>query len=103
MKGFHLGNTTVTLLLTAPPYIIGAFVSFCVAYSSDRNKERGWHIAVPMATTVVGFIVPLEKVLMVVHENVLEGFCASPQDLALIGLEENTLHFGHYCGRKSSG
>ncbi|KAM5385208.1 hypothetical protein ACJZ2D_001169 [Fusarium nematophilum] len=49
--------TTVTLALTAPPYLVGAAVSFLVAYSSDRNKERGWHIAVPMLVAIVGFAI----------------------------------------------
>ncbi|OAQ68066.1 MFS transporter [Pochonia chlamydosporia 170] len=57
MQGFHLGSTTTTLALTAPPYLVGAIVSFAVAYSSDRNKERGWHISVPMLTAMVGFII----------------------------------------------
>jgi hypothetical protein len=57
MKGFNLGSTTVTLVLTSPPYLVGAVISFLVAFSSDRNKERGFHIAVPMAVATVGFII----------------------------------------------
>jgi len=57
VKGFHLGSTTITLLLTAPPYLVGAAVSFLVAYSSDRRKERGYHISIPMAVAMVGFII----------------------------------------------
>ncbi|EXJ58529.1 hypothetical protein A1O7_05955 [Cladophialophora yegresii CBS 114405] len=57
VKGFHLGSTTKTLLLTAPPYLIGAAVSFLVAYSSDHRKERGFHISVPMAVAMIGFII----------------------------------------------
>ncbi len=57
VKGFHLGSTTITLLCTAPPYLVGAAVSFLVAYSSDRHKERGFHISVPMAVAMVGFII----------------------------------------------
>ncbi|ETI22512.1 hypothetical protein G647_06587 [Cladophialophora carrionii CBS 160.54] len=57
VKGFHLGSTTKTLLLTAPPYLVGAAVSFLVAYSSDHRKERGFHISVPMAVAMVGFII----------------------------------------------
>jgi mannose/fructose/N-acetylgalactosamine-specific phosphotransferase system component IIC len=57
VKGFHLGSTTTTLLLTAPPYLVGAIVSFAVAYSSDRHKERGFHISVPMSVAMVGFII----------------------------------------------
>jgi hypothetical protein len=32
-------------------------ISFVVAYSSDRFKERGCHIAVPMLIATVGFII----------------------------------------------
>ncbi|PVH81135.1 MFS general substrate transporter [Cadophora sp. DSE1049] len=56
-KGFNLGNRTQTLLLTAPPYLLGAIISFCVAYSSDRSKERGWHIAAPMTVAAIGFVI----------------------------------------------
>lgn len=56
VKGFDLGNNTVTLILTAPPYLVGAGVAFAVAWSSDRRKERGWHISAPMAVACIGFI-----------------------------------------------
>jgi predicted MFS family arabinose efflux permease len=57
MQGLHFGNTTITLVLTAPPYLVGAVVSFLVAYSSDRNNERGYHIAAPMFVAMLGFII----------------------------------------------
>jgi hypothetical protein len=57
MKGFEWGGTTKTLLLTAPPYLVGAVVSFLVAFSSDHNNERGYHISVPMAVAMTGFII----------------------------------------------
>ncbi|PTB35337.1 hypothetical protein M441DRAFT_153482 [Trichoderma asperellum CBS 433.97] len=57
VNGFHIGSQTITLTLTAPPYLFGAAVSFIVAYSSDRNNERGYHICVPMAVASVGFII----------------------------------------------
>ncbi|CAG7565385.1 unnamed protein product [Fusarium equiseti] len=44
-------------VLTAPPYLFGAAVSFLVAYSSDRFNERGYHISVPMVFAIVGFII----------------------------------------------
>lgn len=57
MTGFNLGTRTLTLALTAPPYLVGAVVSFLVAYSSDRFNERGYHIAAPMLVAVVGFVI----------------------------------------------
>lgn len=57
MTGFNLGSRTLTLALTAPPYLFGAIVSFMVAYSSDRFNERGYHISAPMGVAVIGFII----------------------------------------------
>lgn len=53
----NLGNRTITLVLTAPPYLFGAAVSFMVAYSSDRFNERGYHISAPMAVAIAGFAI----------------------------------------------
>lgn len=57
MRGFNLGSTETTLLLTAPPYLVAAIVSFAVAYSSDRLKERGLHISGLMGVAMVGFVI----------------------------------------------
>lgn len=57
VSGFHIGSQTITLVLTAPPYLFGAAVSFAVAYSSDRHNERSYHISIPMAVAAVGFII----------------------------------------------
>lgn len=57
VQGFNMGSRTLTLVLTAPPYFFGAFVSLFVCYSSDRNKERGYHIIGGVAVAVVGFII----------------------------------------------
>lgn len=57
VKGFNLGSTTITLVLTAPPYLLATVVAFATAYSSDRRGERGWHISVPMSVAAVGFVI----------------------------------------------
>lgn len=57
VEGFNLGTRTVTLLCTAPPYLVGAIVTFFVANSSDRHNERGFHISIPMLVAVVGFVI----------------------------------------------
>ncbi|KAJ4015556.1 hypothetical protein NW752_007014 [Fusarium irregulare] len=57
VRSMNLGNRTITLVLTAPPYLFGAAVSFLVAYSSDRFNERGYHISVPMVFAIIGFII----------------------------------------------
>ncbi|KAL1870424.1 hypothetical protein Daus18300_005110 [Diaporthe australafricana] len=57
VKGFKLGNNTLTLVLTAPPYLVATFVAFAVAWSSDSRKERCYHISVPQAVACIGFII----------------------------------------------
>ncbi|KAG5803729.1 hypothetical protein H9Q74_011683 [Fusarium xylarioides] len=57
VKGFKLGNTTLTLILTAPPYLIATATAFATAWSSDRRKNRGYHIAIPQAVACIGFII----------------------------------------------
>ncbi|KAF2011513.1 MFS general substrate transporter [Aaosphaeria arxii CBS 175.79] len=57
VKGFNLGSRTITLVCTAPPYLVGTVVSFAIAFSSDRNKERGFHISVPLCVAAAGFII----------------------------------------------
>ncbi|KAK5058690.1 hypothetical protein LTR84_010954 [Exophiala bonariae] len=57
VKGFDLGNNTITLILTAPPYLLASVVAFAVALSSDRRKERGWHMSAPMVFSCIGFII----------------------------------------------
>jgi len=50
-------NTTVTLLLCAPPWIFATLVAFAVTRHSDKSGERFWHIAVPLAFGIIGFII----------------------------------------------
>ncbi|PVH96126.1 MFS general substrate transporter [Periconia macrospinosa] len=57
INGFNLGDRNMALALTAPPYILGTIVSFCVAWSSDRKKERGYHIMANNCCAVIGFII----------------------------------------------
>ena len=57
VKGFDLGGTTITLVLTAPPYLLATAIALLVAWSSDRRKERGYHTSIPMAVACVGFII----------------------------------------------
>jgi hypothetical protein len=57
VRGLGLGSNTIALVLTAPPYSLGTAVSFFVAWHSDRNKERGYHIMVNDCISIIGFII----------------------------------------------
>jgi drug/metabolite transporter superfamily protein YnfA len=57
VQGFGMGTRTITLLLTAPPYLLGAICSLFVCWNSDRMKERGFHIIGGVSVAIVGFIV----------------------------------------------
>lgn len=58
VRGFGYGNT-LTLVLTAPPYIFAALGSYANAWHSDKTRERGPHYAIPVGAACVGFIVCL--------------------------------------------
>ncbi|UNI22475.1 hypothetical protein JDV02_008363 [Purpureocillium takamizusanense] len=49
-------NTTVTLVLTCPPYLVAGAVTILVSWSSGRLNERTWHITASKAVAVVGFV-----------------------------------------------
>jgi hypothetical protein len=50
-------DRTQSLLMTAPPYVLAAFVSLGVAISSDRREERYFHLVSPLIFGMIGFII----------------------------------------------
>jgi hypothetical protein len=50
-------SRTVTLLLCAPPWGFATIVAFLCARHSDYQRERFYHIAVPLVFGLVGFII----------------------------------------------
>lgn len=59
VSGMGLGNNILSLLLTSPPYFLGAITSFLVSWNSDRIKERGYHISGGLAAAAIGFIITI--------------------------------------------
>lgn len=54
-----LGYTsTITLVLTCPPYLLAASVGILIAWTSGRWNERTIHITVCKCIVMVGFIIP---------------------------------------------
>lgn len=49
-------DTTTTLALTCPPYILASAVAVGVGLSSGRFNERTWHLTGLKCTAMVGFI-----------------------------------------------
>lgn len=50
-------DTTITLVLTCPPYLVATFVSIYVSWSSGRFNERTWHITLSKAFAIIGFVI----------------------------------------------
>lgn len=48
-------NTTITLLLTCPPFILAGVAGILTGWSSGRMHERTWHITVGLAVAIAGF------------------------------------------------
>ena len=59
VQGLGYGDENTSLLLTAPPYFLGAICSFLVSWNSDRIKERGFHITCALGAAATGFIITL--------------------------------------------
>ncbi|KAB2572696.1 hypothetical protein BFW01_g10300 [Lasiodiplodia theobromae] len=49
-------NTTITLVLTCPPYLIAGLTSIFWSISSGRFNERTWHITVAKIIAIAGFV-----------------------------------------------
>jgi uncharacterized membrane protein HdeD (DUF308 family) len=49
-------STTLTLVLTCPPYLCAGAFSVALAWSSGRKNEKSWHITGGMVVALVGFI-----------------------------------------------
>lgn len=50
-------STTVTLLLTCPPFIMAGIAGIMTGWSSGRMHERTWHITVGLGVAIVGFVI----------------------------------------------
>ncbi|GAB7364945.1 hypothetical protein MBLNU230_g5730t1 [Neophaeotheca triangularis] len=48
-------DDTLALFSTSPPYVLGAIVAATIAWNSDRNQERGYHVAISLSAAAVGF------------------------------------------------
>ncbi|SJL05645.1 related to permease of the major facilitator superfamily [Armillaria ostoyae] len=70
-----LGYSTIkTNLYTVAPNIVGTVSLLVLTFSSDYFLERSIHICIPLATTLVGFIV-LGSIDVVVHKGVAYFAC----------------------------
>ncbi|EEP77549.1 conserved hypothetical protein [Uncinocarpus reesii 1704] len=50
-------DTTITLLLTCPPFIFAGAAGILFGYSSGRFHERTWHITTGLAIAIIGFVI----------------------------------------------
>ncbi|KAL8369832.1 hypothetical protein RB595_000261 [Gaeumannomyces hyphopodioides] len=50
-------NTTVTLLMTCPPFIVAGVFGILFGWSSGRLHERTWHVTAGLGMAVVGFAI----------------------------------------------
>ncbi|GJC91457.1 MFS transporter [Colletotrichum higginsianum IMI 349063] len=57
-------NTTITLVLTCPPYVFSAFFSVLVPWSSGRFNERTWHITISKLVVCLGFVMAVSSLNM---------------------------------------
>jgi len=49
-------SSTITLVLTCPPYLIAGAVTVLVSWSSGKFNERTWHITISKIVATIGFV-----------------------------------------------
>lgn len=59
ISGLNIGNNITALLLTSPPYLLGAVLAMTIAWNSDRMRERGYHMLGALAAAIVGYVLTL--------------------------------------------
>ncbi|KAH8829327.1 MFS general substrate transporter [Flagelloscypha sp. PMI_526] len=52
-------DSTIALVLCAPPFIFAAILAFLLARHSDKTQERFWHITSSFILGIIGFIISL--------------------------------------------
>ncbi|KAG6329091.1 hypothetical protein ID866_9997 [Astraeus odoratus] len=52
-------SASVTLLLCAPPWTLGAATSFLVMQRSDATRNRFWYIVGPLSMGIIGFVLAI--------------------------------------------
>ncbi|KAM5486582.1 hypothetical protein MaudMau93_004924 [Microsporum audouinii] len=50
-------STTVTLVLTCPPFLFAGAAGILFGYTSGRFHERTWHITAGLTTAIIGFVI----------------------------------------------
>ena len=59
ISGLNIGTNITALLLTSPPYLLGAILAMSIAWNSDRMRERGYHMLGALTAAIVGYIITL--------------------------------------------
>ena len=75
-------SNVITLLLTAPPYVLGVIATYLNATHADKTGERYWHVTIPMWVAVVAYIIaattthiaPRYLSMMLMVPSVYSGF-----------------------------
>ncbi|KAH7930095.1 MFS general substrate transporter [Leucogyrophana mollusca] len=60
-------SPTVTLLLCAPPWLLGTATSFVVTRHSDSTGDRFWHITCPLLIGMVGYMIAMSTMNIVLR------------------------------------
>lgn len=50
-------STNITLLLTAPPYVLAVITAFLNAWHADRTGERYLHVVIPNCVSLTAFVI----------------------------------------------
>lgn len=52
-------NRTITLCITAPPYLLCIVCLVVVGWHSDKRRDRTWHVVVAMSVCILANVIAL--------------------------------------------
>lgn len=52
-------SSNMTLILTAPPFLLCTIVMFINGWHADRTRDRFWHIAGPLTVTILSMVIAI--------------------------------------------
>ncbi|CCX11561.1 major facilitator superfamily domain-containing protein [Pyronema domesticum] len=78
-------NPIISLLLTAPPYVVAVITTFLNSYHADKTGERYYHVTLPLWVSIAAFILaaattatgPRYLAMMLMVPSVYSGYVVS--------------------------
>lgn len=93
-------NDVITLLLTAPPYVLAVIATWVNAWHADKTGERYFHVVLPLWISVVAFILAATTSSLTPRYVAMMLMVSSPHPLSPRE-EKRKSDNGHFLGHRT--